>query len=61
MRKISTTIYLEPDQFESLKEISEATGAPMAVLIRRGIDRELAVRRSVARRKRKSLEEMRNG
>lgn len=37
-RKIMTTIYLEPEQHEALKQISEETEVPMAALIRRGVN-----------------------
>ena len=38
----STTVYMEDDQHASLVRITKATGIPMAVIIRRGIDMALA-------------------
>ena len=37
-KKISTTIYITPDQNESLKLLHERTKVPVAVYIREGID-----------------------
>jgi predicted DNA-binding protein len=36
--KISTTIYITPEQDERLKELSRRTNVPVAVFIREGID-----------------------
>jgi predicted DNA-binding protein len=41
-KQIITNVYLEPDVYAALKELSEATGAPMAHYIRKGIDKVLA-------------------
>ena len=41
-KKISTTIYIEPDQNEQLKLLHERTKVPIAVYIREGIDLVLA-------------------
>lgn len=35
-------MYLEAEQVERLRERAQATGIPMAVLIRKGVDRVLA-------------------
>lgn len=40
-RKTSTTIYMEKEQHVKLKAISEETGIPFAVLIRRAVDKIL--------------------
>ena len=37
-RKVATTIYITADQDRTLKLLSQATGMPMAELIRQGID-----------------------
>lgn len=37
-KKISTTVYLKPEQDEALKSLSEATRIPVAEYIREGID-----------------------
>jgi predicted DNA-binding protein len=37
-KKISTTIYITPEQNESLKLLHERTKVPIAVYIREGID-----------------------
>jgi hypothetical protein len=37
-RKVATTIYITADQDRQLKLLSQATGMPMAELIRQGID-----------------------
>lgn len=37
-RKLQTNVYLEPEQFAALKELSERTRVPVAVYIRRGVD-----------------------
>ena len=37
-KKISTTIYITPEQNESLKLLHERTKVPVAVFIREGID-----------------------
>ncbi len=37
-KKISTTVYLTPEQDEMLKLLKEATSVPMAEIIRQGID-----------------------
>lgn len=44
MRRVSTTIYLDPEQAEQLKLISEQTKVPVAALVREGIDLMLAKR-----------------
>jgi len=40
-KKVSTTIYMEPVQEEQLRALSNETGVPVAVYIRRCIDRIL--------------------
>jgi predicted DNA-binding protein len=40
-RKVATTIYITLDQDRQLKLLSQATGMPMAELIRQGIDHVL--------------------
>ena len=40
--KISTTLYLEAEQLEELRAQSSRTQVPVAVTIRRAIERELA-------------------
>lgn len=37
-KKISTTIYITPEQSEKLKLLNERTQVPIAVYIREGID-----------------------
>jgi predicted DNA-binding protein len=37
-KKVSTTIYITPDQNEQLKLLHERTKVPVAVYIREGID-----------------------
>ena len=37
-KKISTTIYIEPEQSDRLKLLHERTKVPIAVYIREGID-----------------------
>ena len=37
-KKISTTIYITPEQSENLKLLHERTKVPVAVFIREGID-----------------------
>lgn len=37
-KKVATTIYITADQDRQLKLLSQATGMPMAELIRQGID-----------------------
>lgn len=37
-KKISTTIYITPEQNERLKQLNERTKVPIAVYIREGID-----------------------
>jgi len=37
-KKISTTVYVEPEQDTALKRLRDRTGIPMAVLIRDAID-----------------------
>ena len=37
-KKISTTIYITPEQNERLKQLNERTKVPIAVFIREGID-----------------------
>jgi predicted DNA-binding protein len=39
-----TALFLEEEQIEKLKKLSEKTGAPVAELIRRAIDRYLQER-----------------
>lgn len=60
MRKISTTVYLEPDQYERLTEISKTTGVPVAVLVRRGIDREINCQEEIADAIEKGMEVLDN-
>jgi predicted DNA-binding protein len=40
-KQIITNVYLEPEVYTALKKLSEATGAPMAYYIRRGVDKVL--------------------
>lgn len=37
-KKVSTTVYMEADQLDSLKALSERTKVPMAEYIRQAID-----------------------
>jgi hypothetical protein len=37
-KKVSTTIYIEPEQLDQLKLLNERTKVPMAEYIREGID-----------------------
>jgi len=37
-KKITITVYVDPDQVEALKKLRDTTGIPMAVLIRDAID-----------------------
>ena len=37
-KKVSTTVYLTPEQDQTLKLIKEKTAVPMAEIIRQGID-----------------------
>lgn len=37
-KRMSTTVYLDPEQHEHLKELSEVTRVPMASIIREGVD-----------------------
>ena len=39
--KVATSVYLEAEQATRLRESSERSGVPVAVLIRRGVDRVL--------------------
>lgn len=41
-KKISTTIYITPEQNEALKQLSAKTKVPVAEYIRQGIDLVLA-------------------
>ena len=41
-KKLSTTIYIEPEQDQRLKLLHERTKVPIAVYIREGIDLVLA-------------------
>ena len=41
-RKVSTSVYLEPRQIEGLRARAARTGTPVAAIVRRAIDRELA-------------------
>ena len=36
---IITNVYLDPDQYQALKELSGASGAPMAHWIRKGVNK----------------------
>lgn len=46
-RKITTTVYLEPEQDDLLKALSERTNVPVAAYIRRGVDLVLEAHRGV--------------
>mgnify|MGYP002844696172 CR=1 FL=1 len=37
-KKVSTTVYLTPEQLEALKQLSERTRVPVAEYIREGVD-----------------------
>lgn len=37
--KVSTTVYLEEEQAEGLRQLKKATGVPIAELIRQGVDK----------------------
>ena len=37
-KKVSTTVYLEEDQLEALKKLSDRTRVPVAEYIREGVD-----------------------
>lgn len=37
-KKVSTTLYLTPEQYDALKKISERTRVPVAVYVREGLD-----------------------
>ena len=43
-KKVSTTIYLEADQLDRLRSLSERTRIPIATYIREGVDLVLAKR-----------------
>jgi len=45
MVKIRTNVYLSAEQKKSLEKLSEKTGAPIAELVRRAIDRYLVLRK----------------
>ena len=40
-RKVSTSVYLDPEQVNELRARTQRTGEPYAAIIRRAIDREL--------------------
>lgn len=40
-KRVSTTVYLEREQDQKLRELSDITSVPVAVYIRRGIDQVL--------------------
>ena len=44
-KKISTTVYITPEQSERLKQLHEKTKVPVAEYIREGIDLVLEVHR----------------
>jgi hypothetical protein len=44
-RKISTTVYLEPDQATALRDLTSATFIPQAKFIRQGVDMVIKQRR----------------
>lgn len=46
-RKVTTTVYIEPEQDELLKALSARTGVPVAMYIRQGIDLVLDQNRGV--------------
>lgn len=37
-KKVSTTVYLEPEQLEQLVELRERTRVPMATIVREALD-----------------------
>jgi hypothetical protein len=41
-RKVSTTVYIRPDQAELLRQLSAITGVPQAEYIRQAVDLVLA-------------------
>lgn len=41
-KKVSTTVYIEPDQDQRLRDLHERTKVPIAVFIREGIEMVLA-------------------
>jgi predicted DNA-binding protein len=41
-KQIITNVYLDPEVYDALKELSAKTGAPMAFYIRKAVDRTLA-------------------
>jgi hypothetical protein len=41
MDKIRFNIYLDPKQLEQLQKLSQKTGAPVAELVRRAVDKYL--------------------
>ena len=41
-KKLSTTVYLTPEQVERLRQLSETTKVPQAVFIRAALDRGLS-------------------
>ena len=49
-KKIATTVYIDPEQLESLTHVSKRTGISKAELIRIGIDLRLAQARTAAPR-----------
>jgi predicted transcriptional regulator len=42
MRKVSTTVYLDDDQYRALVILSRKTSIPQAVIVRKGVDLALA-------------------
>ena len=46
-KKISTTVYITPEQDEALKKLHEKTKVPVAEYIRQGIDLVLAKNKDV--------------
>lgn len=49
MPKVNRLFALESDQLAALKAISKATGIPMAVLVRSGVDKVIAQYRKHAK------------
>ena len=41
-RKLSTTVYLTPEQLDKLHELCAKTSIPMASMIRDGVDKAIA-------------------
>jgi predicted DNA-binding protein len=41
-KQIITNVYLDPEVYAALKELSESTGAPMAHYLRMGVNKVLA-------------------